>query len=399
MKRHTLKVVMASVVALAGATLSACGGGGTQVQDTGVTNVAGWAFATPSNFPLPRDSADNPTTAAKVELGRFLFYDPRLSGNGRQSCSSCHQQDKAFTDGRPTAIGSTGQSHPRNSQSLVNVVYNATLTWANPTLVTLETQMLTPLFGASPVEMGVNDANKAEVIGRIAASTTPNYARLFARAFPEQAVPLNWDSVIRAISSFQRSLLSGNSRFDRYRDGKGTLTDAEVRGKNLFFGEQAECFHCHGSFNFNEQVIHATSRLVETPFRNTGLYNIGGTGDFPFPNQGLYSLTNAPADMGKFRAPSLRNVGVTAPYMHDGTMATLEEVLDFYAAGGRNITDGPHAGDGRANRNKDGLITLINLTPQDKADLVAFLRTLTDDDLLTDPLYANPFAPAARGAN
>jgi cytochrome c peroxidase len=163
---------------------------------------------------------------------------------------------------------------------------------------------------------------------------------------------------------------------------------------NLFNSEQAECFHCHTGFNFNDQVRHAATKVVETPFHNTGLYNIDGLGGFPFPNRGVYELSGNPADMGKFRAPSLRNVGVTGPYMHDGSVGTLEEVLDFYAAGGRLITSGPHAGDGRLNPYKDGLIQRINLTEQDKADIVAFLRTLTDDDILTNPRYANPF-PAA----
>lgn len=378
-------------LALLGAALAACGGGGTQVTETGLSNSEGWTFAVPADFPAPRDSVDNPTTAARVELGRFLFYDRRLSGNGTQSCGSCHLQDKAFTDGLTTAVGSTGESHPRNSQSLVNVIYNATLTWANPTLVTLETQMLTPIFGTRPVEMGVNDANKFEVLARISGSSEPDYGRLFAAAFPGQPGALNWDNVIRAIASFQRSMISADSRYDRARQNRATLSDAEQRGQTLFFGEQAECFHCHGSFNFNEQVIYNGLRQVETPFRNTGLYNIGGSGAFPFPNQGLFSFTEAAPDMGKFRAPSLRNIAVTAPYMHDGTMATLEEVLDFYAAGGRVIADGPLAGDGRANPFKDGLIARINLSAQDKADLIAFLRTLTDERLLGDPALSDPF--------
>lgn len=384
------------MVALLGATLSACGGGGTSVQDTPTTTASGWTFATPAFFPAPLDSASNPTSSAKVALGRFLFYDQRLSGNGTQSCGSCHLQDKAFTDGLPTAMGSTGEHHPRNAQSLVNVVYNATLTWANPSLVTLERQMETPLFGDNPVEMGVNDANKAAVLARIANSNAPGYASLFNTAFPGEASPVSWGNVIKAIASFQRSLLSGNSKYDRYLQKQAALNAAETRGMNLFFGEKAECFHCHGSFNFNEQVVHAASRVVETPFRNTGLYNIPGPDSFPFPNRGVFELTAQPSDMGKFRAPSLRNVAVTGPYMHDGSIATLPEVLDFYAAGGRNITSShptlaQYAGDGRANPNKDDLISLINLTEQDKADIVAFLNTLTDDTLLTNPQFADPF--------
>jgi cytochrome c peroxidase len=174
--------------------------------------------------------------------------------------------------------------------------------------------------------------------------------------------------------------------------GKATLTPSEQRGLTLFNSEKAECFHCHGGFNFNDQVVHASTQVIDTPFHNTGLYNIGGTGAFPLGNQGLFEFTDKPADRGKFRAQSLRNVGVTAPYMHDGSITTLEEVLDFYAAGGRNITSGPHAGDGRLNPNKSELISRIDLTAQEKADLVAFLKTLTDHDFLTNPKFANPFA-------
>jgi cytochrome c peroxidase len=155
-------------------------------------------------------------------------------------------------------------------------------------------------------------------------------------------------------------------------------------------GEKAECFHCHGSFNFNDQVRYVGLSQVDTPFHNTGLYNIDGKGGFPFPNRGLFEATTNPKDMGAFRAPSLRNVAVTAPYMHDGSVATLEEVLDFYAAGGRVIRSGLYAGDGRVNPYKSGLVNQINLTEQDKADLVAFLKTLTDQGFLTNPRFSKP---------
>ncbi|GAB3358634.1 di-heme enzyme [Giesbergeria sinuosa] len=326
---------------------------------------------------------------AKVDLGRHLFYDRRLSGNGTQSCASCHHQDKAFTDGLAQAVGSTGVVHPRGAQGLANVVYNATLTWANPSLVTLEKQMEVPLFGDDPVEMGVNDHNRAEVLERLRAE--PVYAPKFAAAFPGVVTPIDWGHVIQAIASFQRSLLSGHSRYDQYLQGKVQLSVPETRGMALFFGEKAECFHCHGSFNFNDQIVHAASRMVETPFHNTGLYNLGGTGAFPEHNRGVFELTALVKDMGFFRAPSLRNVEVTAPYMHDGTIATLEDVLDFYAAGGRNITTGPHAGDGRQNPHKSELVSLIDLNAQDKSDIVAFLKTLTDHEFLTDSRYANPW--------
>lgn len=382
--------VAALLVALAG--VAACGGGTDLVEQRG--DSADWRWSLPAHFPTPKVPADNPMSAAKVELGRFLFYDVRLSGNGSQSCGSCHLQALAFTDGRAQALGSTGELHPRGAQPLANVAYNATLTWANPSLVTLERQMATPLFGDSPVEMGVNDANADAVLQRLRADTAASdYPRRFAAAFPGADQPIVWGNVIKAIAAFQRSLVSGRSRYDRWLTGEATLSATEQRGMNLFFGEKAECFHCHGSFNFNDQIVHAGSRIVETPFSNTGLYNVGGTGAFPEPNRGVFELTARAEDMGRFRASSLRNVEVTAPYMHDGSIATLEEVVAFYAAGGRNVTSGPYAGDGRRNPFKSELVSRIDLSAQDQADLVAFLKTLTDHDFLTDPRHADPFAP------
>ena len=373
-------------LALSALVLAACGAGTSVVEQTGST--AAWSWSLPAFFPTPRVPGDNAMTAAKVELGRYLFHERRLSGNGTQACSSCHQQSKAFTDGLAVSTGSTGVAHPRNAQSLANVAYNPTLTWANPALVSLEKQMEVPLFGTDPVEMGVNDRNSPEILARLAA--VPDYRERFHSVWPDQADPVNWGNIIHAIAAFQRTILSGSSRYDRYLAGAGSLSPEENRGMALFFGETAECFHCHNSFNFNDQIVHAASRAVELPFHNTGLYNIAGTGAFPEPNRGVYELTQNPADMGRFRAPSLRNVEVTGPYMHDGSITTLEEVLEFYAAGGRNITSGPYAGDGRANPHKNDFINQISLSAQDRADLVAFLKSLTDTDLLTNPAYADP---------
>lgn len=393
MRRGVPRLAGGAVLAAVLAGLAACGSGGVALVETR-SATGSWTWSLPAFFPEPRVPADNPMSAEKVELGRFLFHDRRLSGNGRQSCAGCHRQALAFTDGREQPLGSTGERHPRNAQHLSNVAYHATLTWANPSLVTLERQMETPLFGDDPVEMGVTDANREEVLQRLRDDVgVARYPERFAAAFPGERDPIGWQNVIRAIASFQRSLISGDSRYDRWLGGRAVLSSAEQRGMALFFGEKAECFHCHGSFNFNDQILHAASRIVETPFHNTGLFNIGGTGAFPEPNRGVFELTARAADMGRFRAPSLRNVEVTAPYMHDGSFADLEAVLRFYAAGGRNLTEGPHAGDGRANPFKSDLVTRIDLTPAEQADIVAFLKTLTDRGFLADPRHADPFAP------
>ncbi len=379
---HALLGLAATAVLL----LWGCGGNTLSVNDP---TQGQWAWALPAKFPPPRVPNDNPMSDAKVELGRFLFYDRRLSGNGTQACASCHHQDKAFTDGRTVALGSTGAHHPRNAQGLANVVYNTTLTWANPSLLSLEAQAQVPLFGEAPVEMGLNDSNVNEVLARV--QTDAPYVRMFGTAFPNASPLITWGNITRAIAAFQRTLISGNSRYDQYLQGKAALSTNELRGLNLFNSEKAECFHCHGGFNFNDQVVHSSTQVLDTPFHNTGLYNINGTGAFPAGNQGLFEFTGKPQDRGKFRAQSLRNVELTAPYMHDGSIATLAQVLDFYAAGGRNITSGPNAGDGRLNPNKSDLISRIDLSEQDKADLVAFLKTLTDHEFLTNPKFANPF--------
>jgi cytochrome c peroxidase len=369
--------------------LQACGAGGSGGGGPSASHTHGSATIPAINgFPAPVIPTSNPLTDEKINLGRHLFYDKRLSGNGTQACASCHLQEKAFTDGRALAIGSTGELHPRNSQGLANVVYHATLTWANPALTELERQMEVPLFGEHPVEMGINDQNKLEVLNRFKQDT--RYSSLFKSAFPSEIDPINFNNMIAAIASFERSLISNDSKYDQFLRREASLSDAELRGMNLFMGEKAECFHCHGSFNFNDQVKFKGLTQVDTPFHNTGLYNIDGKGGFPFPNRGLFEASLKPQDMGAFRAPSLRNVALTAPYMHDGSMLNLKEVVDFYAAGGRHITSGLYAGDGRLNPYKSDLISRINLTEQDKSDLVSFLNALTDEKFIKNPKFSNP---------
>ncbi|MDY0071641.1 MAG: di-heme enzyme [Thauera sp.] len=350
-----------------------------------------WSWSLPTHVPEPRVPENNPMSAAKVELGRRLFYDTRLSGNGTMSCASCHQQQRAFTDGRPLSVGSTGERTHRNALGLANSAWHATYNWANPALVSLEQQMEIPLFGDDPIEMGVNDANRQEILDRL--RNDPAYPPLFRQSFPDESDPVGMSTVIKAIAAFQRSMVSVDSRYDRYLQGKETLSASEERGMVLFFGEKAECHHCHGSFNFNDQVVHKKSRLVETLFHNNGLYDIDGKGGYPYPNRGVFEGTAKPEDMGAFRAPSLRNVEVTGPYMHDGSVATLEEVIEQYSQGGRVTPSGPNRGDGRLNPYKSGLISRIDLTEQEKQDLVHFLKTLTDETFLNDPKLSDPWRP------
>ena len=185
-----------------------------------------WTWDLPGGLPAPRVPADNPMSAAKVELGRYLFYDRRLSGNGSQACASCHDQARAFADGRATSIGATGAHGRRNSLGLANVAYRSSLTWADPTARDLEAQARVPMFGTTPVELGLAPDGTA-LLARLAAE--PVYDALFPRAFPDDAAPLSIANVTRALASFERTILSGSSRFDR-----GELTPAEQRGFALF---------------------------------------------------------------------------------------------------------------------------------------------------------------------
>ncbi len=351
---------------------------------------ASWTWDLPPGFPQPQVPADNSMSAAKVELGRHLFYDKRLSGNETASCAGCHAQERAFTDGRGRALGSTGQIHPRGAMSLTNVSFNVTLGWANPTLKTLEEQARTPMFNETPVELGLA-RREEEMLQRL--REVPQYRDLFADAFPPDAEPFTLLNVLRALASFERTLISGSSPYDRltFLDEHDALSESARRGMLLYFSERVPCSKCHGGFNFSGPVRFQGKKEPKSRFHNTGLYNLRGSGDVPRDNPGLAEHTGRRRDRGRFRAPTLRNIGVTAPYMHDGSMATLEEVMDHYARGGRIIAAGPFAGDGRLSPRKSELLQGFEITADEKADLVAFLLSLTDERFLRDPKLSNPW--------
>ncbi len=350
----------------------------------------GYAWSLPDGFPEPRVPEDNPMSEAKVELGRHLFYDVRLSGNQTQSCASCHLQELAFTDGLPRSIGSTGETHPRGAMSLVNVAFAPTLTWASPLLRHLEQQALVPMFGESPVELGLAGLED-ELLSRLRAE--PRYRELFPAAFPDaEGDAIAIDAVAKALASFQRSLIAGDSPWDRYMAGDPSAVSEQARrGGELFFSEEGECFHCHGGFLFSSGVDHAGNVFDQATFQNNGLYDLDGRGAYPADNTGLFEHTGEPRDMGRFKPPPLRNVTVTAPYMHDGSLATLDDVLDHYAAGGTVTPEGPNAGDGRLSPNKSIFVHGFALDETRRAELTAFLEALTDHELLTDPRFSDPW--------
>lgn len=350
-----------------------------------------YVWQLPAWVPIPTVPADNPMSEAKVELGRHLFYDKRLSADQSMSCATCHQQDKAFTDGLSVAKGVTGQKGARSAMALANVAYLPVLTWSNPNLTALEVQALVPMFGEHPVEMGMAGREK-EMFARLQAD--PIYQRLFAQAYPAEArqgldVLYSLATVTRAIASFERSLLSFDSPYDRYTYGgqKNAMSASALRGEALFFGEKMECYHCHGGFNFTDNIQHSKLPFAEKGFHNTGLYNVDGKGAYPKANPGIRELTGDADDEGKFRTPSLRNVALTAPYMHDGSIPTLTAVIrDHYAVSGRAARSASGASPMRSS-----LIAGFELTNQEVSDVVAFLNSLTDESFVRSPKHADPW--------
>lgn len=343
----------------------------------------------PKGFPVPDLGSARWPSPPMFELGRALFYESALSGNGTQSCASCHQQERAFAENKAHSVGSTGQAHVRNASSLVNVAYNSTLTWADSGLTELEAQIRLPLFATDPVEMGAKGQEEA-ILERL--RSDPRYQQWFKAAYPNSEDPFDWDNIVSALAGFVRSLISGQSSFDRYVYHAQTdaMSPSQLRGMELFFSERLECHHCHGNFNFTESTTHSGSKERVTRFHNTGLYNIDGKGAYPLKDQGLLRVTGVAQDMGRFRAPTLRNVAVSGPYMHDGSIKTLRDVIRFYEAGGRELPEGPMAGDGRKSPLKSGFVPGFSLNDQEREDLLNFLHSLSDPSFLKDPRFSNP---------
>jgi cytochrome c peroxidase len=245
------------------------------------------------------------------------------------------------------------------------------------------------MFGETPVELGLT--SEAELEERLRA--IPVYEELFARAFPDAAEPIVVAHVIQALACFQRTIISGRSPYDQlvYDGDDSALSESARRGFYLFNSERFECFHCHVGFAMTDHVTYQGQRNPGMLFHNTGLYNIDGNGAFPEPNTGVFDVTRDARDMGRFKAPTLRNIAVTAPYMHDGSIATLSEVLDHYAAGGRTIAEGPHAGKGSTSPFLSELVRGFSIDEQERADLIAFLESMTDQQFLQNPNLSNPW--------
>ncbi len=310
-----------------------------------------YAWALPRGFPDPPVPVNNPMSAAKVALGRRLFFEPRLSVNGRYSCSSCHDPARSYTDGQANAIGASGEVLSRNAMALINVAYNASYGWSTPKVLSLEAQMRQPLFNAHPVEMGLAGRERV-LIQQL--RKDPTYLAEFAGAFPGTKPAVSIDNMIRAIAAFERTLLFGDSPFDRYAFGgeHTAISDAAKAGMALFYSARLGCADCHGGFNF------------------TGTWNERGRPTAPA------ALACNGVGVRPMRVPTLRNVALTAPYMHDGRFATLDAVITHYE----------HLGPPRTC--PDPRLRKFSLNATERVALIAFLQSLTS------PL--NPNGPARR---
>lgn len=285
--------------------------------------------------------ADNPYSPLKAELGRLLFFDTRLSSDGTVSCATCHDPKFAFTDGLAVSAGVQGRKGTRSSPTVLNRAYSLAQFW-DGRASSLEAQVLGPM--ANPIEMGNSHLVIVSTLRAIA-----GYRMLFAKVFGTENFDIN--HVAKAIATFERTVQSGNAPYDRYKAGnKNAMTPRQIHGMNVFF-DKAKCDQCHEGINF-------TSNMYA---------NLGVGTDKPKPDEGRYKVTKDPKDWGVFKTPTLREVEHTAPYMHDGSLKTLEEVVDFYDKGGIR------------NKNIDDRMKKLNLTDTDKQDLVSFLKALSGD--------------------
>jgi cytochrome c peroxidase len=286
--------------------------------------------------------ADNPLTADKIELGRLLFFDKRLSRDNTIACASCHMPALAFTDGQPVSTGIKRQQGGRSAPASINRVFSKAQFW-DGRAATLEAQSIGPFV--NPVEHGFVDYD--EMLAKM--KRIEGYRRLFKKVF---GTDITIEGVGKAIASFQRTILSGNSPADRFDIGgeEKAIPVSAQRGLELFRGK-ARCTRCHSGFNFSDEKFH----------------NLGIGWDTETPDVGRYKVTRNVADMGAFKTPTLREIPRTAPYMHDGRFGTLEDVVEFYNQGGIK------------NPFQDELIIPLELTAEEKRDLVAFLRTLNGE--------------------
>jgi cytochrome c peroxidase len=320
------------------------------------------------DFPDPEFPADNKPTVQGVLLGRMLFYDKSLSKDGTQSCADCHRQPDGFSDSLQFSIGVENLPGKRQAMPVMNLAWHKNGMFWDGRSPSARDQALRPI--QDPLEMNETLPN---VIAKLSADK--KYTDQFVRAFGDPTITP--ERIANAIEQFEFTIVSNNSKYDRWKRGQATLTDSEERGRKLFFTEYdpisgqkgGECFHCHAGFNFTNDE-----------YMNNGL-----DADADQDDEGRMLVTNDPADKARFKTPSLRNIARTAPYMHDGRFKTLEQVIDHYNTGAKQSATVEFLM--QYNLQPGGL----GLTAQDKADLVAFMKTLTDEEFLNNPAYKSPF--------
>lgn len=324
-------------------------------------------------------------------MGRWLFYDTRLSIDGSRSCGICHEQVKAFSDGLSRGLGIDNALLSLNSPSLFNIAWRTELTWYQQ-FEDVEGHMWTPLFTDNPMEMGMTEGLLEERLADF-----PLYGDLFASAFPDAIHPIQTENAIDSIAAFTRTIISSNSRYDKWIKGNIDLLPVEEQGMELFFSDRLQCSVCHGGLFFDAPGASISDANSRHGYFNTGLYNVDGDGTYPISSQGLVEVTGNSTDMGVFRVPTLRNLEATYPWMHDGSEIDLRNIIRNYAAGGRVLQTGPNSGDGRLNPYKSHLIQGFQITEDEIEALLAFLDALNDDVLLADDRYASPFCIEQRG--
>lgn len=354
----------------------------------------GLCFGGCSSSPTPPDTLDwaklpsyvEPTQQQReinihdLRLGRALFFEPRLSMDGSLSCASCHLQSEYFQDGRESSTGIFEDPLIRNSPSLLNIGWARYITWSNIAFFKLERHMLVPLFGDAPPEMlaRFDDHWLSEVL----ASSPPVQSALLAH--PDLEAPLTWPIAIDMIAKYMRSLTSLDAAWDRQQNGQTAMSLDALAGQSLFFSDKFRCSTCHTPPFFSAAYVSGDGPRppVRQVLVNTGLYFLKDTeSGYPLDDPGLMEFSGDAQDGGRFRIPSLRNVAFTAPYMHDGSIATLEEVLEHYAAGGRSIDAGPHAGKGSEHPNRDHRVRGFKMSELERDQLIAFLKSLSGADL------------------
>lgn len=320
------------------------------------------------SFPPPDLATDNPLTIEGVKLGRMLFYDPVLSKDGSLSCAGCHRQQHAFTDTARFSLGVRGLEGKRQAMAIFNMAWNTNEFFWDGRAHLLRDQALLPIQDELEMDESLNN-----VVQKLSAQQS--YRDQFIRAFGSDMI--NPDRISLALEQFMNSIVSHDSKYDHYLAGELQLSQEEERGRRLFFREYnqffpdssgADCAHCHGGANFE----------------NDRYMNNGLDGDGSFSDIGRETVTKKASDRGRFKVASLRNIALTAPYMHDGRFATLDEVIDHYNSGLQaSSTLDPALEQTR--------FTGLMLSAQDKADLVAFLKTLTDYTLIQNEEYSTPF--------